>query len=183
MLSLILAMLAAGATDALPPPKVVSPLTITAQPKTAPPADVAAQFATRSYRATRPAANVESRKAVDRHAPLVSLVVLNDDADGADLAGGIESCLAQSWPRTEVIVLDRTPGGGARPVAERHAGVLRYAQGGLPEALAHTTGELVGVTDSRVVLRAPGHSSSSSIFCCSLFMLPSHRSGWAALAA
>lgn len=40
MLSLILALLAAGAADALPPPKVVSPLTVTAQPLKAPPADV-----------------------------------------------------------------------------------------------------------------------------------------------
>ena len=40
MLSLILSMLAAGAAEALPPPRVVSPLTITAQPLKAPPADV-----------------------------------------------------------------------------------------------------------------------------------------------
>ena len=40
MLSMILALLAAGGPDAMPPPRVVSPLTVTAQPLKAPPADI-----------------------------------------------------------------------------------------------------------------------------------------------
>jgi TonB family protein len=44
MLSLILAAATAVADPPLPPPKVLSPLTVTAQPKTAPPADVSIQL-------------------------------------------------------------------------------------------------------------------------------------------
>jgi hypothetical protein len=137
-------------------------LRATGRRRTASPAEVTAQFAKRSYRATRPDENVDPAdgQSVDPDAALVSIVVVNEDPTGTALEEALDACAAQTWPRTEVVVLDSTCSDAVNAVAERHAGEPEYLEapatspaGGVSEALARTRGELVGFIDSAVRLR------------------------------
>jgi predicted O-methyltransferase YrrM len=113
-------------------------LRATGRPRTASPAEVAAQFPPREYLPTRPPKNVEPgendyRPVSDE--PLVSIVLLDDGSDPVAREAAIEACAAQSWPRTELVVFDRSSG---IP---------------LGDAVEQTTGDLVGFTDVTTPLR------------------------------
>jgi hypothetical protein len=94
-------------------------LRATGRRRTAQAAEVAGRFEQRSYGPTRQTLNVAPHAAVSTehaaagNAPLVSVVLINDDSSGADLASAIEACRAQSWSRTELVVLDRTREAGS----------------------------------------------------------------------
>jgi hypothetical protein len=129
------------------------------------PAEVRAAFPQRTYTATRPAANVEPRapqgngrgEATDT--PLVSVVLIDDDLGATSPAAAIDACLEQTWPRTELVVLDRSGGKHRQVIAERY-GDLEYVEAsverpaaGLADALARTTGEVVALADTAEPLR------------------------------
>jgi hypothetical protein len=103
-------------------------------------AEITGPFEPRGYVPTKPAENVEPAAGEEeRHASpdpaLVSIVLVHDGADDAALESAIEACRAQTWQRTELVVLDR-----------REASALA-------DALERTTGELVGFTDTAAPLR------------------------------
>jgi hypothetical protein len=73
----------------------------------------------------------------DLRRPAVSLVVLDAEGDPARLSRAVDSVQAQTWPDIEVVVADGTD--GSRPA--------------LADALARTSGDLVGFVDTSVELR------------------------------
>jgi hypothetical protein len=102
--------------------------------------EIAGRFEPREYVPTKPAENVEPAAAEEERRAsldpaLVSIVLLHDGAGDAALESAIEACRAQTWQRTELVVLDR------REVSA------------LADALERTTGELVGFTDTAAPLR------------------------------
>jgi hypothetical protein len=86
--------------------------------------------------------------------PLVSIVVVNHDYEQF-VGAAIESALAQTHPRTEVVVVDDGSTDGSREVIARYADRVRVVhksnggQGsGYNEGFAHAQGDLVVFLDS-----------------------------------
>jgi hypothetical protein len=115
-------------------------LRATERKRTEPSATVAARFPVRDYLPTRPATNAEpapggGQSLLEDDSVSVSLVLLDDGDDTAARDAAIDACRAQTWPQTELIVVDRR---AATPLAD---------------TLAQTTGDLVALADTAVPLR------------------------------
>jgi glycosyltransferase involved in cell wall biosynthesis len=90
--------------------------------------------------------------------PLVSVIIPCKNA-APWLGQAIESCLAQSWPRVEVIVVDNGSGDASRDIARRFAGRLALIECAVPGASAarntgldHARGDFIQFLDADDVL-------------------------------
>jgi Methyltransferase domain/Glycosyl transferase family 2 len=129
---------------------------VTGRPRSRPADEIRSNFPPREpgeqFPRPRPSQRVEGT-------PLINIVLVHDRSP-ASLGAAVEACLAQTWPRVEVIVVDRGAGAHSGEAPSPHEGrVARVpakdlsAAAGIAEALALTTGEFVAFADTAVPLR------------------------------